>query len=154
MIFYPEGQNEALQRKFESLEDVKTAMMNGTVIESKVLLCDSEHNLHVDLGIIRGMIPREEGAIGIDDGTTRDIALISKVNKPVCFTVLGFQRDDFGNISAILSRKAVQLGCKKIYIEKGLAQRPTQNMRLIIRFLTIQKRRFINIKPPLPSYLP
>ena len=117
MIFYPEGQNEALQRKFDSLEDVKTAMMNGTVIESKVLLCDSEHNLHVDLGIIRGMIPREEGAIGIDDGSTRDIALISKVNKPVCFTVLGFQRDDFGNISAILSRKAVQLGCKKSFID-------------------------------------
>ena len=45
MIFYPEGQNEALQRKFDSLEDVKTAMMNGTVIESKVLLCDSEPNL-------------------------------------------------------------------------------------------------------------
>ena len=118
MIFYPEGQNEALQRKFDSLEDVKTAMMNGTVIESKVLLCDSEHNLHVDLGIIRGMIPREEGAIGIDDGSTRDIALISKVNKPVCFTILGFQRDDFGNISAILSRKAVQLGCKKNFIDQ------------------------------------
>lgn len=118
MKFYPEGQNENLLRTFDSLEDVKIAMMNGSVIESRVLLCDSEHNLHVDLGIIRGIIPREEGAIGIDDGSTRDIALISKVNKPVCFTVLGFQRDDFGNISAILSRKAVQLGCKKNFIDK------------------------------------
>ena len=118
MNFYPEGQNENLQRKFDTLDEVKTAMMNGSVIESRVLLCDSEHNLHVDLGIIRGMIPREEGAIGIDDGTTRDIALISKVNKPVCFTILGFQRDDFGNISAILSRKAVQLGCKRNFIDK------------------------------------
>ncbi len=118
MKFYPEGQNEALQRSFESLEEVKIAMMNGSVIESRVLLCDSEHNLHVDLGIIRGIIPREEGAIGIDDGTTRDIALISKVNKFVCFTILGFQRDDFGNISAILSRKAVQLGCKMNFIDR------------------------------------
>lgn len=118
MKFYPEGQNENLLRTFDSLEDVKIAMMNGSVIESRVLLCDSDHNLHVDLGIIRGIIPREEGAIGIDDGSTRDIALISKVNKPVCFTVLGFQRDDFGNISAILSRKAVQLGCKKSFIDK------------------------------------
>lgn len=117
MKFYPEGQNPALLRTFDTLEEVKTAMMNGSVIESRVLLCDSEHNLHVDLGIIRGVIPREEGAIGIDDGTTRDIALISKVNKPVCFVILGFQRDDYGNISAILSRKAVQLGCKKNYID-------------------------------------
>ena len=112
MKFYPEGQNPALLRTFDTLEEVKTAMMNGSVMESRVLLCDSEHNLHVDLGIIRGIIPREEGAIGIDDGTTRDIALISKVNKPVCFIILGFQSDDYGNISAILSRKAVQLGCR------------------------------------------
>lgn len=117
MKFYPEGQNTALQRTFDSLEDIKIAMMNGSVIESRVLLCDSDHNLHVDLGIIRGIIPREEGAIGIDDGTTRDIALISKVNKFVCFTILGFQRDDFGNTSAILSRKAVQTGCKINYID-------------------------------------
>ena len=117
MKFYPEGQNSRLLRSFDRLEDVKTAMMNGAVMESRVLLCDSEHNLHVDLGIIKGVIPREEGAIGIDDGTTRDIALISKVNKLVCFMVLGFQRDDRGNVSAILSRKAVQLGCKKKFLD-------------------------------------
>lgn len=117
MKFYPEGQNPQLLRTFDKLEDVKIAMMNGSVMESRVLMCDSEHNLHVDLGIIRGVIPREEGAIGIDDGTTRDIALISKVNKPVCFIILGFQRDESSNISAILSRKAVQLGCKKNFID-------------------------------------
>lgn len=117
MKFYPEGQNPQLLRTFDKLEDVKIAMMNGSIMESRVLMCDSDHNLHVDLGIIRGVIPREEGAIGIDDGSTRDIALISKVNKPVCFIILGFQRDDRGNISAILSRKAVQLGCKKNFID-------------------------------------
>lgn len=117
MKFWPEGQNADLLRSFDTLEEVKIAMMNGSVMESRVLLCDSEHNLHVDLGIINGIIPREEGAIGIDDGTTRDIALISKVNKPVCFIVLGFQRDETGNITAILSRKAVQLGCKKSFVD-------------------------------------
>lgn len=117
MNFYPEGQNGDLLRTFDTLEEVKIAMMNGSVMESRVLLCDSEHNLHVDLGIISGVIPREEGAVGIDDGSTRDIALISKVNKPVCFIVLGFQRDETGNITAILSRKAVQLGCKKSFVD-------------------------------------
>ncbi len=117
MKFCPEGQNANLLRTFDTLEEVKIAMMNGSVMESRVLLCDSEHNLHVDLGIVSGIIPREEGAIGIDDGTTRDIALISKVNKPVCFIVLGFQRDETGNITAILSRKAVQLGCKKSFVD-------------------------------------
>ena len=117
MKFYPEGQNGDLLRTFDTLEKDKIAMMNGSIMESRVLLCDSEHNLHVDLGIISGVIPREEGAVGIDDGSTRDIALISKVNKPVCFIVLGFQRDETGNITAILSRKAVQLGCKKSFVD-------------------------------------
>ena len=33
------------------------------------------------------------------------------------FIVLGFQRDETGNITAILSRKAVQLGCKKSFVD-------------------------------------
>lgn len=111
MIFYPEGKNGEYCKNFDSIEQLKRAMMQGEILESRVLLCDREHNLHVDLGAVRGIIPREEGAVGIDDGSVRDIALISKVNKKVCFSVLGFQRDDFGGISAILSRRAVQMRC-------------------------------------------
>ena len=117
MKFYPEGTNPALLRSFDSIEEIKAAMQAGAVCEARVIMCDSEHNLHIDLGVIKGIIPREEGAIGIDDGTTRDIALLSKVNKCVCFTILGFQRDDGGNVCAVLSRKAVQLGCKRGFID-------------------------------------
>jgi small subunit ribosomal protein S1 len=117
MKFYPEGTNAALCRRFESIEEIKAAMQAGAVCEARVVMCDSEHNLHIDLGIIKGVIPREEGAIGIDDGSTRDIALISKVNKCVCFTILGFQREENGNVCAVLSRKAVQLGCKRGFID-------------------------------------
>ena len=31
--------------------------------------------------------PREEGALGIREGTVRDIALLARVNRPVCFIV-------------------------------------------------------------------
>jgi small subunit ribosomal protein S1 len=118
MKFYPEGKNEKLSISFDTIDDVKKAMMQGDVMESKVLLCDREHNLHVDLGAVRGIIPRVEGALGIDEGTVRDIALISKVNKSVCFTILGFQRDIYNNNIAILSRRAVQLKCMKEYLDK------------------------------------
>lgn len=111
MNFYPEGTNSGLTKVFESSEELRQAMMNNDIIESKVLLCDREHNLHVDLGALRGIIPRVEGAVGIEDGTVRDIALISKVNKSVCFSVLGFQRDIWGNTLALLSRRAVQQRC-------------------------------------------
>lgn len=118
MKFYPEGKNQELSRQFETIDEIKDAMMRGEVLESRVLLCDREHNLHLDLGAVRGIIPRSEGAVGIDDGTVRDIALISKVNKNVCFTVLGFQRDIYNNCLALLSRRAVQLRCINEYLSK------------------------------------
>lgn len=118
MKFYPEGRNQELSKQFDSVDEIKEAMIKGEIIESKVLLCDREHNLHVDLGAVRGIIPRIEGAVGIDDGSVRDIALISKVNKSVCFTVLGFQKDIYNNSLAILSRRAVQLGCLSGYLNK------------------------------------
>ena len=118
MKFYPEGKNQELSKQFDSVDEIKEAMIKGEIIESKVLLCDREHNLHVDLGAVRGIIPRIEGAVGIDDGSVRDIALISKVNKSVCFTVLGFQKDIYNNSLAILSRRAVPLGCLSGYLNK------------------------------------
>lgn len=117
MEFYPEGCCKKLSKAFESVDEIKNAMMKNEVVEGKVLLCDREHNLHIDLGAIRGIIQREEGALGIDDGTVRDIALISKVGKSVCFNIIGFQRDIFGNTCAVLSRKSVQQKCKNEFLD-------------------------------------
>ena len=44
-------------------------------------------------------------------------ALISKVNKPVCFKVISINTDSNGNETAILSRRIVQEECRKQYIE-------------------------------------
>ena len=117
MIYYPEGTNPRLTKTFASAEEVKVAMKSGEVVEGKVLLCDRGHNLHIDLGAVRGIIPREEGALGIREGTVRDIALISKVGKTVCFKIIGFHRDDSGLVSAILSRRMVQLECMRDCID-------------------------------------
>ena len=65
-----------------------------------------------------GIIPHNEGALGIDDGSVRDIALISRVNKPVMFKIVGFQKDENDHEYAILSRKAVQQECMDKYISK------------------------------------
>lgn len=118
MKFYPEGKNQELTKQFNSVDELKETMLRGEVLESKVLLCDREHNLHVDLGCVRAVIPRMEGAVGIEDGSVRDIALISKVNKSVCFSILGFQRDIYNNSLAILSRRAVQQRCLDEYLSK------------------------------------
>ena len=78
------------------------AMRDARILEARSIICDNEHNLIVDLKCMRGIIPREEGALGIREGTVRDIAIISRVNKPVCFVVTDFIRDAAGRITACL----------------------------------------------------
>lgn len=118
--YYPEGsllntqQNILAKRSVSALSD---AILKETVIEAKATLCDSNHNLFVDLGDIRGMIPREEGAIGISDGSTKDIALISRVNKPVCFVVTEL-REENGEVTALLSRRKAQQKARDEYVSR------------------------------------
>lgn len=119
MKFFPEGkligtaENQAALRSPATLSD---AMRSGRILEAKAMLCDSKHNLVVDFGFMRGIIPREEGAIGIREGTVRDIAILSRVNHPVCFIITDFVRDDNGKITAILSRRAAQEACCNTYV--------------------------------------
>ena len=91
--------NQAIIRSAAGLAE---AAMEGTVLEARAVLCDAEHNLHVEMPCMEGVIPYFEGAIGIAEGTTRDIALISRVSKPVCFTVNGFEHLPDGRRRAVL----------------------------------------------------
>lgn len=83
------------------------AMERRQVLEGQVLLCDADHNLIVSLGNYTGIIPREEAAIGIDDGSTREIAILTRVGKPICFTVQRVE-NDAGEVRPVLSRRAAQ----------------------------------------------
>ena len=111
--FNPEGWNEGFEKKHYTIAELMDAKNQNTVLESQVLMCDAGHNLIVDLGSIKGIIPRNEGAIGIIEGTTRDIALITRVGKTVCFIVESIETDKSGNQYAMLSRKRAQELCRE-----------------------------------------
>jgi len=83
------------------------AMEMGTVLEGLALLCDEKHDLLVQVGPFTGRIPREETALGIAEGTTRDIAILSRVGKPVAFTVEALPEED-GALCPLLSRRRAQ----------------------------------------------
>lgn len=119
--YLPEGclwntvENAASLRNAASLQE---SWREGRILEARVTLCDSGHNLIVDLVSMKGIIPKEEGAIGIQDGSTKDIALISRVNKAVCFRIQRFDRGANGEPVAILSRRQVQEECMERYVKK------------------------------------
>ncbi|MBQ4338955.1 MAG: 30S ribosomal protein S1 [Clostridia bacterium] len=120
-MYKPEGEliHTHENKKYLSCHSsLREAFYNSIALEARVIRCDSEHNLYVDLGCMKGIIPRSQGACGIDDGTTRDIALISRVNKPVVFKITGFSADSNAQPCAVLSRKAVQAECADKYISR------------------------------------
>lgn len=122
--YFPEGyliSTEDNRAKLKSVFTLRECMLSGQILEAPCVICDSKHNLIVDLGCMRGFIPREEGALGIAEGTTKDIALISRVNKPVCFKVKDFAEDEHGSIYAILSRRDAQQQCLSEYLSKLIA---------------------------------
>lgn len=100
-----------------SVQGIKEAMLKGTILEGRAALCDKDHNLHIDLGVMKGIIPRNEGAIGIEEGYVRDIALISRVGKSVCFVVEDIRRNAEGRLYALLSRKKAQQKVMREYTD-------------------------------------
>ena len=119
--YLPEGkrihdrENQAILQSSRLLHE---AAQNGDILEARAVLCDAAHNLTVDLGCMQGVIPREEGAMGIREGSVRDIAVISRVNRPVCFVVTGFSHDENGREIALLSREKAQRRCLEGYVRQ------------------------------------
>ncbi len=117
--YLPEGKlinTSENQRALSSLSNMIEAKKDQRILEAKATLCDAQHNLIVDLGSIKGVIPRIEGAVGIREGTVRDIAVISRVNRPVSFVITDFKKSQTGDTIAILSREKAQRMCIDNYI--------------------------------------
>lgn len=121
--YYPEGalfMSLDNQNSIKSIFALQEAMAQEKILEARVTMCDSGHNLHVELPCANcsGIIYHEEGALGIADGSTKDIALITRVNKPVCFKVKQLLKNDSGSYTAVLSRREVQEECMERFISR------------------------------------
>ncbi len=122
--YHPEGKliNTYENKKYLSSEQsLLSAQSQHIILEAVVTMCDADHNLIVDLKCMKGVIPREEGAIGIREGKTRDIALITRVGRPVCFLVSEILTDGNGESYALLSRSAAQQECIEYILNNKFA---------------------------------
>lgn len=121
LSYKPEGKiiyGKATADSVFSESALQEAMLRGTILEARAVLCDNDHNIHVNLGCMRGIIPRDECAMGIKEGYVRDIAIISRVNKSVCFKVLEIEKGTNGIPFAVLSRRLAQEECLESSIKK------------------------------------
>lgn len=88
-------------------EELLCAPGSGRIFHALCIKCDAQHNLHIDLGALRGIIPRSEAAMG----NGHEAAVLSRVGKPVCFQVLGHCAEG----TLLLSRRAAQQEAKSYF---------------------------------------
>ena len=96
---------------------LEKAVEKKKILEATALLCDSEYNLHFDLFGMAGIMPRDEVQLTRENEPLKDIAILTRVGKPVSFHILGYSLNKAGKKIAILSRKSAQRECKEHYIE-------------------------------------
>ena len=100
-----------------SLAGLEMAQERGIILEGGVILCDHNFNLHVDISPkIRAIIPKEEAQYVKDGEEIKDIAVLTRVGKTVCFKVKGFEKSASGETIVILSRRLAQMECINNYI--------------------------------------
>ncbi|MBO5777978.1 MAG: 30S ribosomal protein S1 [Clostridia bacterium] len=116
--YLPEGMYSGSQNNeyFSNFSALERAMAQGKILEAPAILCDGDLSLIVDLGIMQGVIPRGQAALSLAGEPIKDIAIISRVGKPVCFQITGFEGDGKGGMRAILSRRAAQAACLHDYL--------------------------------------
>ncbi len=119
--YKPEGYLLSTQENREytsSLAGLERAAASGKILEGMAILCDSDLTLTVDLGGITGIIPRSEAAYCPDGEEVRDIAVITRVGRAVCFKVLSVERSKSGKPLILLSRRQAQLECREKFLSQ------------------------------------
>jgi len=83
-------------------------MERQTVLEGTAIRCDIRQELTVRFGGYEGVISRTDAVHPAISGAEREIAVLSRVGKPTCFTVTGLTVDGGGKPHLTLSRRAAQ----------------------------------------------
>ena len=109
--YLPEGMDP--RRGGFTPEILRKAKAEGTILQATAVVCTEQHDLLVDLGCCLGRIPHSETAIGISEGQVREIAILTRVGKPVSFRVLELP----ANGPTLLSRRLAQEEARQFLLE-------------------------------------
>ena len=118
-VYLPEGlliDTPKNKEYISSLSGLEYAKTNGIILEGMAVLCNSELSLEIELGNgICGIIPREEVVWDCTGNGIKDIAVITRVGKAVCFKVKDIRHRD-GKPYCILSRREAMRECYECFL--------------------------------------
>lgn len=117
--YLPEGSYTALpevRQALASLDGLRRAQDEGAILEAVAQRCTAAHDLLFDFGFAQGIMPRSCGALGVAEGDTREIAILSRVGKPTCFSVT--EIDESADTPVVwLSRTIVQQRAQDYFLD-------------------------------------
>ena len=106
-VYLPEGADPLFPEN-QPIGVLHQAMEDQTVLQGMAIRCDGKRDLTVRFGGYEGTIPRADVVHPAISGAQRDIAALSRVGKPTCFTITGVTVDGGGKPHLTLSRRAAQ----------------------------------------------
>ena len=117
--YLPEGSYTALPEMRQALsspEGLRRAQDEGMILEAVAQRCTAAHDLLFDFGFAQGIMPRSCCALGVAEGDTREIAILSRVGKPTCFAVT--EVDETSDPPVVwLSRTIVQQRAQDFFLD-------------------------------------
>ena len=117
--YLPEGSYTALpevRQALSSPDGLRRAQDEGMILEAVAQRSTASHDLLFDFGFAQGVMPRSCCALGVAEGDTREIAILSRVGKPTCFAVT--EVDETADPPAVwLSRTIVQQRAQDFFLD-------------------------------------
>lgn len=98
-----------------SLEGIERAMREGRILEGIAVRAGGAHTLTVELGSFIGTVEKEEVQLTFGE-PVKDIAVITRVGKPVCFKVISVEKPRVGEPRIVLSRRSAQRDCAEGFL--------------------------------------
>lgn len=104
----------------KDMDFIKEAQQKQTVLCSRALIYEKGTGLHFNLGSYKAVMPTEEVSYSPGNETIKEAAIVTRINKKVCFVVTGTHHSK-GLTTVYISRKKLQ---KKVYEEYLSKLRP------------------------------
>lgn len=113
-VYFPEGLARGSRKAPMNAYELEEAMLSGRIIEGRAIMCDSAAmELRIEFGSFVGRMPRSE----VLDGEIKDIAVITRVGKAICFCITGIEQNG-SSLDIICSRRLAQIKCREDYISR------------------------------------
>ena len=97
--------------------ELRAAMVNREILQSTALAFDTQRQLRFELGGVKAVMPFAQCADGAENGTVRDIAVLTRVGRLTCFVIESLDTDETGQPVYRLSRAEAQRMCKADYLD-------------------------------------